>query len=91
MKMVYQYCCVSPKSLEELEYIIDHSREITYKTFRSKIDSEEFNSIQSNLGYDKAPFNLKDDYAVSFYKSKLPSGKLVYYFCHSCIEHIFYN
>jgi len=89
-RLNYRYNCTSPKSLSELEYIIEHERQITYKTFRSKIDTEDFNYIKSMLGYDNSPIKLKDDWAVSYHKSKLPNGEPVYYLQHSMIEYIFY-
>ena len=36
----YQYNCISPKSLKELEYIIENSKEITYQTFRKNIEKD---------------------------------------------------
>ena len=90
MRAQFQYTCVSPKSTEELFFIVDNARDITYKTFRSKVNSKDFNMLQSGFGYDNLPFKLKDDYAVSFHKSKLPNKKPVYYFRHSAIEYIFY-
>jgi len=78
-KATFQYDCVSPRSLEELEFIIAHAREITYRTFRSHVD--EIPRLEPSL---------KQDYAVSFYKSKLFLGKIVYFYKHSGIEYIYY-
>lgn len=94
-KPVYQYCCVSPISLEELDYIIDNSREITYETLRNSVDPESFKEIKEMLGYNRhlqrdCGITLKSDYAIGFYKSKTPKGQPVYYIRHSAIEYIFY-
>ena len=94
-KKTYQYCCVSPKNLTELNYIIDNSKKITYKTLRNNVNSESFKEVKEMLGYNRQLWHdcgitLKSDWAVSFYKSKTPKGKLVYYIRHSAIEYIFY-
>lgn len=91
----YQYCCVHPKSIDELNYIIDNEREITYNTLRKNVDSDSFKEVKELLGYNKQLFldcglTLQNDYAVSFHKSKLPDGRRVYYIRHSAIEYIFY-
>lgn len=94
-KPIYQYCCVSPKSITELNYIIDNSREITYETLRKRVDPESFKEVKEMLGYNRqlqrdCGITLKSDWGVSFYKSKMLKGKPVYYICHSAIEYIFY-
>lgn len=86
---VYRYNCVSPNSLKELQYIIDNSKEITYKTFRNNVNKDSLYQLLIELCYtDK--LKIQNDWAVRFYKSKLPSGKIVYYINHSAIEYIFY-
>jgi hypothetical protein len=87
--MRYQYCCVEPKSLNELTHIIDNEREITYQTLKKYVGKEELDLLESSLGYDKY-LKLKDDYAVSFHKSKKENGQPVYYVRHSAIEYVFY-
>jgi len=94
-KATYQYCCVSPRDLEELQYIVDNNQNITYPTFRKHVNTESFNEIKEDLGYTsqlKKDCNiaLSNDWSVSFHKSKTPDGKSVYYICHSAIEYIFY-
>lgn len=95
VRMNFQYSCVSPKDIEELNHIIDNSREVTYKTFRKYVETESFNNIKEGLGYTKQLYNdcgltIENDYAVSFHKSKTIEGKPVYYLRHSAIEYIFY-
>lgn len=91
-KLKFQYDCVNPKSLEELNFILENSKEITYKTFASKVDKNELKELKENLGYTKDKLNIsfKNDWSIQFYKSKTNNGKIVYYFSHSRIEHIFY-
>ena len=88
--MNYQYCCVSPKSLRELEFIIDNAREITYETFIKHVNKEDLADLKQDLGYGRHGLTLKNDWAVSYHKSKLPNSKPVYFLCHSCIEYVFY-
>lgn len=93
--MQYRYCCVSPKSLRELNFICDNSREITAGTFKRAIGIDNYNQLSLDLGYDKqlkrdTGLSLESDFAVSFHKSKLPDNRKVYYCCHSAIEYIYY-
>lgn len=84
MKM-FQYTCVGCPNLDELNYIIDHAKEITYSTFKKHVDNEYIINFNERVGI---PINK--DWAVSFYKSKTEEGKTVYYFEYSAIEHVFY-
>jgi hypothetical protein len=93
-KLKYQYCCVSPSSLEELQFIIDNNSEVTYNTFIKKVDKDELNQLKSNFGYvnnSKYGLTLKKDWYVSYHKSKLPDNRVCYYLRHSGIEYVFYN
>lgn len=93
-----QYTCVAAPSLKELSFIIDHERDISYRTFQKAVGNDRIIELETLLGY-RDPDNgrkrytdlsLKSDYAVSYHKSKLPSGKPVYFCRHSCIEYIYY-
>lgn len=95
MNLEYQYCCVNAPDIEELEFIIDNNREVTYETLRKNINPESFKEVKESLGYTRQLYNdcgitLKSDYAVTFHKSKTPEGKIVFYIRHSAIEYIFY-
>lgn len=68
---------------------IDKRIDISYKTFRSKVNDTDWNEIVKALGYDRS-FKIQDDYAVQFCRSKL-FGKTVYMLRHSSIEYIFSN
>lgn len=93
-RLKYYSCCVDYPDVDELNHIVDNSREISYRTFRSHVDSENFNTIKEKLGYTNqlrknCNLTLQNDYAVSFHKSRTPEGKPVYFLRHSAIEYVF--
>lgn len=84
-KLQYQYCCIDCRSSdmhEELMYILDNAREITYRTFRKYINVKEANK--------RHLIPLHKDWHVTFHKSKNLEGKTVYFYTHSRIEYIYY-
>ena len=90
MERKYQYltCCVNigQRDLEKLETMIDKGRQIKPDTFFKYVDFEELSKM---MGYpESGNLTLKNDYAVSFYKSKWDK-KICYYMNHSAIEYIF--
>lgn len=87
--MHFQYDCVRPKKLSELEFIIDNSKDITRQTFIKNVGAENYKELEESLGYSKE-FKLKNDCYVGYYKSKTPKGDKAYYCKHSAIEYIFY-
>lgn len=91
-QFLFQYSCVHPRDLKELQYIIDHRREITYRTFLRHVGNNLVKEWNRWLGYENIPcLSLKKDSCVHYYRSRLPNGKAVYYFVHSAIEYIFYE
>ena len=52
------------------------------------IDKDEMEKIEKTLGYDHCGLKMKDDWAVSYHRSKL-HNHTVYYFKHSMIEYVF--
>jgi len=84
-KLNYQYNCVNPESLEELEYIIENAEEIEWEEFKNNVN---LNQVSHYNNPSLPP--LEKDWAVSFYKSILPDGRVVYYYEHSHIEYIYY-
>lgn len=88
--MRYQYNCVSPASLEELEYIIDNGEEITLQEFSYAVNSNDFESLATELGYSK-DFPLSEDWHLIYNRSIKEDGETVYYMVHSAIEYVFYN
>ncbi len=83
----FRYTCVDcyGKKLRELEHILDHAREITYRTFARHIDPDFLKDMNQESG-----IHLSRDWAVRFYKSWLPNRTPVYFMDHSAIEHVFY-
>lgn len=86
----FKYSCVECTRLRELEYIIDHSREIKYETFKRNVEPIEFQLLIKQLGYEKYGLKIKDDWHVRYYSSKNLKGEKVYYIDHSSIEYVFY-
>jgi hypothetical protein len=84
-KAQYQYDCVNCPKVKELDFIIQNARRIPYRTFIKNVDKEKIEEFNTGFGIP-----IHKDYAVSFYKSKLPNGNQVYFFDHSSIEYIFY-
>jgi len=95
---IYETNCVSSHA-DDLEPMIDGAREITWETFRKHVHVSEVQRVFSNYSYRgekinpetgeaTCEFHIKDDYAVSFCKSKF-KGKPCYYIRWSAIEYIF--
>lgn len=84
----YQYNCTCPIDLEELNYIVDNNTDITYNTFLKNVNTEDFQSLKTNLGYTKN-FSIKNDWHVTYHKTTY-KGKRIYFMCHSRIEYVFY-
>ena len=66
--------------------MVDDSQDISFETLRRNVSLESLKNLISNLGYTQA--NIKRDWAVHFYKSKL-FDTTVYYIDWSAIEYIF--
>ena len=91
--MKYLKCCVDfeTNEVESLNKMIDNATEITYSTFIKHIGIKQISQLFPFYIWGQKKeggVRLKDDWAVSFYKSKL-NGVLVYYINHSAIEYIF--
>lgn len=94
----YETCCVH-STARLIQDMVDQAIEITWATFRKYVDWEEVREVFPDYSYrrekispidDKptVPMHIKDDYAVSFHRSKY-KGKRCYYIRHSGIEYIF--
>lgn len=87
----YTRCCDSDPGLddqffgEEINKMTDSARSVSYSTLRRRCAG--LREIERKLGYDKC-LAMKDDFAVSFHKSKYRGARALY-FDHSRIEHIF--
>lgn len=91
----YRFNCVGCGDVEMLTHIIDNSREISYATFMRNVDKESFKELKENYFefYEKSSktgLTFKNDWHITYFKSKTPKGKVVYFFSHSAIEYIFY-
>ena len=84
MKFTYLTCCVN-STAEKIDAMVEQAKEITCRLFMRNVDIavEDFGYVKSGKG-----LKLKDDWAVSFFKSKY-CGLPCYYMCHSAIEHIY--
>lgn len=94
----YLFNCVGSNDGQGICDMVDLVRQITWRTFLSHVEIGEVRWLFPDYSYrgeylgpdgmPTAPMHLKDDYTVSFWKSKY-RGQLCYYICHSGIEYIF--
>ena len=90
-KLKFRYDCVNPENKEELFHIVDNNQEITFDTFKKRINLEDFKSLCRNLVYAVGKENglhIKDDWHVSYHKARY-HGKPIYFLKHSAIEYVF--
>ncbi|MNQ64359.1 hypothetical protein D3C85_787780 [compost metagenome] len=78
--------CVSADG-EAISAMTARAISVSYRTFASKLGRKAIKELSSRFGYDK-DLKLKDDWAVSFHRSKY-LGERVYYLQHSRIEYVF--
>ncbi len=88
-KVTYQYNCISPSSLDDLNFIIDGLKPISRIMFTKKVDRESRLYIETMLGYSRS-FPICKDWHVSYFQSRTLNGKTAYILSHSGIEYIFY-
>ena len=85
----YHTNCIMANGADVLK-MVDMATEITYGTIKKHIESKELANVfpdykwQHNTNF----LSLKDDWAVSYYRSEYKS-KPCYYIEHSSIEYIF--
>jgi hypothetical protein len=84
----YWAACPDMPSGQIIHYITDpdRSKEITYQTFARNVDLAPLREQNHPAMYR---ISASDNWAISFHKSKLPTGQTIYYFDWSRIEHIF--
>ena len=84
---------------EKIDAMVEKSRQITWETFRRFVSVNEVRQVFPFYSYQgekynpktgelTAPMHIKDDWAVSFHKSKYEDQPCVY-ITHSEIEYIF--
>ena len=92
MKYSYATNCVQQTSAEPLWDMIDGALEITYKTFMKHVNRSEMAELFPTYGWycddSKDLLRIKNDFCVSYYRSKFKGFKC-YYVSHSSIEYIF--
>jgi len=87
----YTRCCDQERAItshekgEAINEMTGRARQITYETLKHNCDG--LADLEASMGYDRH-LHLKDDYAVSFWKSTY-RGARAFYIDHSRIEHIF--
>lgn len=82
--------CVS-STAEKINSMIDHpsNREINYNTFMNYVSKEQLSELFPYYNWDnRGGLKLKDDWAVSYYKSVYENNPCVY-MVRSAIEYIF--
>ena len=79
---IFETDCVSANG-EDITKMVDQAREITWETIRRRVGAKTIHEVLNQ----NAP-SLKDDYAVSFWKS-VYRGMHCYYIEHSAIEYVF--
>ncbi len=85
----FQYWRSCPElTMEVVQYITDDDRtkKITYKTFAKHADLSRLRAQDHPAMWR---ISAPDNWAISFWKSQLPSGRPIYYFDWSRIEHVF--
>jgi len=55
--------------------MIDSARKIKYKTFIRYVNIKE---LETMLGYTNSPLRIKNDYSVTFYRSKYNGQAYIY-------------
>jgi len=94
----YETCCVY-STAEAIISMVDQAREITWRTFLQYVPVEETQRIfpmysyrgelyNKVAGWATFPMHIKNDYVVSFHKSRY-EGRRCYYIDHNRIEYIF--
>jgi hypothetical protein len=81
-------CNDGTATLNELYYLYDHDRQISFRTFAEHVDIKELSLMYGYAyGHEKG-LHLKKDWAVRFYKSRF-RGKRCYHMVWSEIDHIY--
>lgn len=89
-KYKYAINCVL-SSAKPINEMVNSALEITYNTFMRNVCYDDVKSLFSSYAWGSEKGNglrLKDDWAVSYYRSKF-RGMRCYYIDHSSIEYVF--
>lgn len=83
----YWECCVGlPGGLVRYISDSDRSGQVSYDTFARHVDLGPMRAEGHPATYR---MSCRDNWAISYWRSRLPSGQPVYYFDWSRIEHVF--
>lgn len=87
MKFKYWSRCIEMDG-ELVRYLADPSRavQVSYRTFARRCDLAQMRKEEHPAMYR---ISCSNNWAISFWKSRLPSGVQVYFFDWSRIEHVF--
>lgn len=92
----FDYCCISPRSQKELDYIIDNMVEVSKEEFFKNVDvNDAIDGVASGVGVDYRQYKdpvgfIKRDWANRYYKID-KKGIDAYILVNSGVEHIFRN
>lgn len=81
----YITCCVNANG-DDINAMVDLAREVSYRTIRRRC--ADLGEWARSMGYCRGGLTLKNDWAVSYYKSTYRKQPC-YYILHSAIEYIF--
>lgn len=83
----YWSCCIElPGELVQHLVDDDRCRQVTYATFARHVDLSGLRAEGHPATYR---MSCEDNWAISYWRSRLPSGQEVWYFDWSRIEHVF--
>lgn len=79
--------CVN-STAELINDMVDSAKETTYEELILHVTEEQLKEVFPNYEWSDEGLELRNDYAVSFYRSQY-NGMPCYYIEHSMIEHVF--
>lgn len=88
MRTFNYWACCKDLPGELVQYLADSDRakKITYRTFARRANLRRLRAFNHDAMYR---ISAPDNWAISFWRSQLPSGQRIYYFDWSRIEHVF--
>ena len=87
----YEVDCIHVQNAESIGKMVDQGKQVTYQTFIKNVSVNEIAEMFPYYEWGpgaKAGLRIKDDFAVSYYKSSY-EGAPCYYMEHSAIEYVF--
>jgi hypothetical protein len=90
-RLSFAFNCVGAPDVQALSECLWEARDITRKTFRSHVDTEQLREIELGFGYVSHPkqgLTMAGDFHVRYCRSRY-KGRTCYYFVWSAFEYIF--